>query len=237
MEEDLIASLTRQVKEDVIQNYLTERRLVELQMEDIAEQTESLRQRSRKAGRRLNRLALLMVDPELLGRLVTLLQIPQPSYWVTCLDPKYSKGIRFIRVRALTDKSRFRKLLLEAYNRFYQWMEKYRQGYENLAGECAAVNMNVAAFQKNFDLLAILSFLKNLDTATVERKRYLGENFTPEEIASVDQKLYLRPIDFTKLDIPEPVSLPKPETVEHPLGDLSQEVYRKHRAHVKRLMV
>jgi len=237
MEEDLIASLTRQVKEEVIENYLTERRLVELQMEDIAQQAEGLRQRSRKAGRRLNRLALLMVDQELLGRLIALLRIPRPSFWTTCLDPKMARGIRFIRVRALTDKSKFRKLVLEAYHRLFKWMDKYRGGYENLVDECKAVNSNLAAFQRNFDLLAILSFLKTLDTAAIERKRYLGENFTPEEMASVDQKLYLHPVDFGKLDIPEPLSLPKLETIEHLLGDLAQDVYRKHRAQVKRLMV
>lgn len=35
MDQDLIASLTCQVKEDLIQNYLTERRLVGLQIEEV----------------------------------------------------------------------------------------------------------------------------------------------------------------------------------------------------------
>ena len=34
-EDDLLTCLTRQVKEDVIENYLTERRLVELQIEEL----------------------------------------------------------------------------------------------------------------------------------------------------------------------------------------------------------
>ena len=237
MEEDLIASLTRQVKEEVVENYLTERRLVELQLEDVETQVEEVRRRGHKTGRRLNRLAHLMVDQEMLGKLIGLLGIPATSFWMTCLEPKFSRGIRFIRVRALTDKSRFRKLVLESYSRFRSWMDKYRTGYEGLQAECRAVNSNISAFQKNFDLLAILAFLKSLDTGAMERKRFLGENFTPEELTSVDQKLYLRQIAFESFELPAPIPLPKPDQIEEPLGDLAQEVYRKHRAQVKRLMV
>jgi hypothetical protein len=140
-------------------------------------------------------------------------------------------------VRALTDKSKFRKLVLESYSRFCTWMDKYRTGYESLQAECRAVNRNISTFQKNFDLLAIIAFLKSLDTGAIERKRFLGENFTPEELASVDQKLYLRQIAFEKFELPTPIPLPKPDHIETPLGDLAQEVYRKHRAQVKRLMV
>jgi hypothetical protein len=237
MEEDLIASLTRQVKEEVVENYLTERRIVGLQVEEIESRAEEARFQALKTGRRLSRLAYLTVQPVMLGRLVGLLNIPATSYWNECLEKKFSEGIRLIRVRALTDKGKFRKLLLEAYNRFYQWMEKYRKTYEELNAECRAVNMNIDKFQKNFDLLTILNFLKGLDQVTLDRKRLLGENFTPEELASVDQKLYLPPINFDKLEVPAPLALPRPQLLESGLGELANEIYSRYQDHIRNIMI
>lgn len=236
MENDLICSLTRQVKEEVIENYLTERCLIGFQMEDLEKRAEEVRQRAVKVGRRLSRLAFLMTHKDMLDKLVSLLKIEQSSFWCQCLEGKLTKGIRFIRVRALTDKGKFRKLVLEAYSRLYKWMENYRQSYEDLEAECRAVNSNISKFQSNFDLLTILSFLKNLDSGTLERKQYLGENFTAEEMASIDQKLYLHPVSFEKMDLPQPVSLPTPERIEEPLSDLAHQVYRKYQMQVKRIM-
>jgi len=237
MEDDLIYSLTRQVKEEVIENYLSERRIVGLQIEEIEARTEDARFQALKTGRRLSRMAYLMIHPGMLGRLTDLLHIPPSSFWNDCLEKKFSHGIRVIRVKALTDKGKFRKLLLEAYSRLYHWMEKYRKTHEDLSAECRAVNININKFQKNFDLLTILNFLKSLDQATLERKHYLGENFTAEELTSIDQKLYLRPINFEKLGIPVPLTLPKPERVEEALSNLAHDIYQKYHRDIKGFMI
>jgi hypothetical protein len=236
MDDELISSLTRQIREDVIQNYLTERRLIRLQMEDIANQAEAMRSRAHRTGRRLNRLAHLMIHPEMVSKLYTLLTVPQSSFWSECSREEFSRGVRFIRVRALTDRGKFKKLVSEAYHRLYRRMERYRETYEELNGQCRAVNSNIKHFQQNFDVLSMLSFLKSLDTGSVERKHFLGENFTPEELASVDQTLYIRTINFEDLQVPAPLPLPDPETVAFPMGELANEVYRKYQEHVQRLL-
>jgi hypothetical protein len=236
MDSDLISSLTRQVREEVVENYLTERRLLDLQIEDIESQTAGVLLRAQKTGRRLNRLALLMVHPDIRKRLVEMLHIPAHSFWNEFAEGKFSRGVRFIRVRALTDRSKFRKLILESYNRFYERMEKYRKVHESLKLDCQGVNRNIMNFHSNFDLLSILNFLRNLDIQSIEQKQYLGENFTAEEMASVDQKLYIKPISFEKLDLPLPLMLPRPELAERHLTELANEVYEKHQKAVKRLM-
>jgi hypothetical protein len=236
MDEDLICSLTRQIREDILDNYLTERRLVSLQIEDVEEQAEGARDRAVRAGRRLNRMVHLMVHPEMVEKLYVLLGVPQPSFWINCSEKKLSRRIQFIRVRALTNKAKFRKLVVESYHRLYQWMERYRETYEELNGQCRAVNSNIQHFNQNFDLLTILSFLKSLDTGTLEREQFLGGNFTAEELASVDQKLYIGPIKFKDLQIPEPLPLPKVESVESSLSALANEVYRKYQKHVQRFL-
>lgn len=237
MEEDLIASLTHQVKEEVIENYLTERQLIGFQIEDFERQAEEVHTHAAKTGRRLSRMALLMIDSEMVVKLNDLLSIPPSSFWSDCLSKPVSRGIRIIRVRALTDRKKFVKLLYEAYNRLHLHMEKYGNLYEEINAECRAVNRNINKFQNNFDLLTILNFLKSLDPVAMERKHYLGENFTAEEMTSVDQKLYVRPIDFQKLNIPSPLLLAKPERVEGSLENLAQEVYRKHQNRIKGLML
>jgi hypothetical protein len=236
MDDDLISSLTRQIREDVIQNYLTERRLIRLQMEDIAEQAEGMKSQARRTGRRLNRLVHLMIHPEMVTQLHALLSVPQPSFWHDCSRKSFARGVRFIRVWALTDRGKFRKLVSEAYHRLYRRMERYREAYEELSGQCRAVNSNIKHFQQNFDVLSMLSFLKSLDTSALERKHFLGENFTAEELASVDQTLYIKTMNFEDLQVPAPLTLPKPETVEFPMGELANEVYRKYQKHVQHLL-
>jgi hypothetical protein len=236
MDNDLISSLTCQIREDVIQNYLTERRLIRLQMEEIANRAEGMKSLARRTGLRLNRLVHLMIHPEMVSKLYALLSIPQSSFWNECSREEFFRGVRFIRVRALTDRGKFRKLVSEAYHRLYRRTERYREAYEEMTSQCRAVNSNIKHFQQNFDVLSMLSFLKSLDSGALERKHFLGENFTAEELASVDQTLYIGTIPFETLEIPIPLDLPKPESVEYPMTELANEVYGKYRKSVQRLL-
>ncbi|MGA7876148.1 MAG: hypothetical protein WCA08_10830, partial [Desulfoferrobacter sp.] len=118
----------------------------------------------------------------------------------------------------------------------YQRMGEYQKAYDSLKAECQAVNTNIKRFQNNFDLLAIINFLKSLDTVTLERKIFLGENFTAAELASVDQKLQINLISFEIFNVPSPLALSKPERMEEPLGDLAVRVYRQFQTDIKRIM-
>jgi hypothetical protein len=236
MDGDLISSLTRQIKDDILENYLTERRLVFFQIEDIQKQAEAARDRAVRAGRRLNRMAYLMVQPEMVEKLYTVLKVHQPSFWSGFSERSLSRRIRFIRVRALSNKTKFRKLFIESYNRLYQWMSRYQETYEELNGQCRAVNSNIKKFSENFDLLTIMSFLKSLDTGTLERKQFLGGNFSADELASVDKKLHIGPIKFEDLQIPVPLILPKLESIESSLTELANEVYGKYQRNVQRFL-
>lgn len=236
MEDDLIAGLTRQVKEDVIENYLRERRLAILQVESLQKQAGRTRAGARIVSKRLNRLAYLMIDPEIARRVLHSLNIPPDSYWALHSAESLSKKLRFIRVSAFTEKGRFKKLVLETYRRLHHRMGQYSAAYEDLQAECLAVNGNLKNFQSNFDLLAILNFLRTLDTLAIEKKQILGENFTAEEMSSLDERLYIRPVPFEKLDLPVPLALPAPERLEALLLKTANEVYKKHQTEVRRMM-
>lgn len=237
IEDDLIGSLTRQVKEEVLENYLTERRLIRLQVEEVERAVETVIVQAVRVGRRLNRLALLMVHPEMKRRMLDTLKVPQPSFWAESAQKRFSRRIRLIRVNAITDRRKFRKLVVESYRRLFEQVGKYRKTHESLRKECEAVNHNIRNFQKNFDLLNILNFLRSLDIQGIERKQVLGDNFSPEEMASVDQKLYIKPLSIDAFPIPPPLELPPPSAVEAVLIGLSEEVFRKYADQVKNLMV
>ena len=236
MEDDLITSLTRQVKEEVVENYLTERRLLEIQVEELFELADNTKFQASRTGRRLTRLAYLVVKSDMQEELLHLLKIPRDSFWGACITQQFSRGVRFIRVRGLTDKAKFRKLFVESYVRLCHRMSEYQKAYDNLKAECQAVNTNIKRFQNNFDLLTIINFLKSLDTVTLERKVFLGENFTASELASIDQKLQVNSISFDMFNVPPPLALPKPERMEELLSDFAVRVYRKFQTDVKRIM-
>jgi hypothetical protein len=236
MPEDIIASLTRQVKEEVLENYIKERRLIEVQIEDLGDLAKEARGKAVKAGRRLNRLAFLLVRPERRPELKAFLKIPSASFWECCIEEPFSRNVPVIRVGALTAKGKFRKLFLEAYSRSSLWMERYRDAYEDLQVECRAVNRNISCFRKNFDLLTILAFLRGLDSETIERMNILGNNFTSHEVASLDRKLFIPDIVFDKFDLPPPVAMPETGKVEGTLARMAKEIYEAYAEEVRRLL-
>ncbi len=236
MEDDLISSLTRQVKEEVIENYLTERRIIELQVDDLNQRAASVKSLAADTGRRISRISMLTIRDEMRRELSRILEIPETSFWSGFMGKELPRKVRFIRVKAFTSKSRYRKLFLEAYSRLYEWMEKYGGAYEDLKAETQAVNTNIQSFHKNFDLLNIINFIKGLDSYAMELKHYLGENFTAQELASVDQKLYIHPVSFERLDVPPPLDLPRPDLVESALEDLSSLVYELNQDRARKLM-
>jgi len=236
MHDDLVTSLTRQVKEEVIENYLLERRLIELQIEHLNTQAAEIRSLAWAVGLRLARLSGLMIQPDMLSRLQKLLGIRPTYFWTSCLNVKFKRTVRLIRVRALTQKAKFRKVVLESYSRLFFWMIQYEERYEELANECSAVNRNIDTFQKNFDLLSILNFLRNLDMREIERKKILGENFTAMEMAELDKNLYISPVSMEKLEASAPLDLPEPGAIRGELSNLAEEIFQHYREEVKKLL-
>jgi hypothetical protein len=236
MEDDLVSSLTYQVKEEIIENYILERRLIELQIEHLHELAAKTNIQAQITGKRLNRLALLMIRPEMLNRMENILHLASGCFWRAFMEQDFSRKVALIRVRALTRKIKFRKLVIESYARLYDRMKLYRGHYDNLCLECVAVNKNIQTFGKNFDLLAILNFLRNLDVRGLERKKILGENFTAKEVATLDRNLYIKPISLEKLGVPTPLDIPETRRVLYELSKISDEVYRKYGDEVRKIL-
>lgn len=228
MEDDLILSLTKQVQEEVIENYINERKIVDIQLEELRDLAEQLHKKARKTGKRFTRIGYLLVDDDFRNKWSHIVGLDINSYWYRCLTEAFGNDVRFIRVVALTHKGKFKKLFHEAYRRLLIRIDEYSQAYEDFKKECDAVNINIKKFHNNYDLLTILRFLKSMDIYGIELKKFLGENFSPDELMSVEEKLCFKPIKFEKWELPPPPKLPPHGLIERQLDILASQIYNQY---------
>ena len=226
MQDDVAAALTQEVKEEVIENYLYERRLVEGQINYVKELAEHAAQLQGKLSWRFARVYDLLPEARFLNEFVRMIEVEGAPF----MDrfgkvPEYRQGVRFIKVHGFTDRGRFKKLLSESYRRLLAWNDQYKEAYEDLEQECKAVNDNLKRFEKDHDLLTILNFLKNLDVEGIERRHFLGDNFTPEEMGSIETSLRFKPMRMEQFKLIPPPSLPKITVIQRQLNALADSVY------------
>ncbi|MBU4208094.1 MAG: hypothetical protein KKD12_00155, partial [Proteobacteria bacterium] len=137
MQDDFLSAMTQEVKEEVINNYLYERRLIEEQINYVKELGEHTIQIQGMLYRRFARMYDLLMKSEFINEFVILLGLKELllNGWLSD-DPEYRKNVRFIKVRGLTDRSKFKKLFLESYRRLYNWNNQYVEAYGDLLKEC-----------------------------------------------------------------------------------------------------
>jgi hypothetical protein len=140
-------------------------------------------------------------------------------------DSRYRKGVKLIKARGFTGRSRFKKLLTESYGRLFTWNKNYKETHEELGEECQAVNHNLKEFEEKHDLLTIISFLKGMDFEMLNKKHFLGDNFSPSEIGSVEMRLRFEPIRMENFNLMPPVELPRPDSIQTQLAALADSVY------------
>ena len=226
MQDDFIAALTHEVKEEVIQNYLYERRLIEEQINYLNKLADNIVQLQERLYGHFARTYDLLCETEFINEFISLTGLKEaPCKEKTGTESKYKKELRLIKVHGLTGRSRFKKLLMESYRRLYTWNDKYRKDYENLEDECNAVNYNIKKFEGNHDLLTILNFLKSMDVDEIGKKHFMGDNFTPEEIGAVEKSLHFAPVRLEKFKLIPPPNLPKPKAVHDQLTSLANSIY------------
>ncbi|MBW1676879.1 MAG: hypothetical protein JRF30_06360 [Deltaproteobacteria bacterium] len=226
MQDDIISALTQEVKEEVIQNYFHERGLIEEQINYLNELAEHTSQLEEKLYRRFARIYEFLIEPEFINQFVHLLGIKEAFFEGRFQkDRDFRNGLRFIKVHGLTHRSRFKKLLFESYRRLCTWNNQYKEAYENLQEECKAAAYNLKKFESDHDLLTILNFLKDMDVEFIEKKHFLGNGFTPQEMASVEATLRFKPIRIERFKLIAPPDLPEPKTIQGPLTALADRVY------------
>ena len=237
MEDDIFAALTQEVKEEVVQNYLYERGLIEKQIDNAMELAKHATKLEEKLSRRFYRIYKVLQKSQFIEQFVQLMgmkEVPFEQHFARCPNPH--EGLRVIKTQGITQAGKFRRLLFECYSRLFSWNQTYGKAYDNLNEEIAAVGANLKKFENNFDLLTILRFLREMDVVALERKHYLGYNYTAEEMNAVDMTLRFKPVRIEQFGLTPPVTLPEPKSVQQNLNDLADRIYSECRPEIKSMM-
>lgn len=229
MQDDLISALTLEVKEEVIQNYLHERRLIEEQINYVKELAEHALQLDEKLYRRFARIYDLLAETKFINEFAALIGMESTPFIERFQKaPDYQEKVRFIKVRGFTDKAKYKKLLVESYKRILTWNDKYGNAIEELENECGAVNYNIKKFEDNHDILTIINFLRNMDVHGVEKKHFLGDNFTPKEMLSVEASLHFKNIKTNQFKLKPLLKLPSIDSIQKQLTLLANSVCERN---------
>ena len=230
MQDDIFSALTQEVREEVVREYLYKRRLVEEQFRYVNRLAENVRQMQDKFYMHAARMYDLLKEPEFIDQFVNMSGL-KDTFFAKC--PEYRKSLSLIKIYGFTTHTKFRKLFLESYRRLYLCGDEYKKAYEDLQEECKAVNHNAKKFEENHDLLTIMRFLKNMDIEGLEKKYFLGDNFTPGEITSLEATLHFKPFRIEQFKLIFPNVLPKPPILQKELSKLADSIYTKYRASMK----
>ncbi|MBI4774776.1 MAG: hypothetical protein HY788_11460 [Deltaproteobacteria bacterium] len=236
MGNDLILGLTRAVKEEVIENYLLNRRIIDEICQDFEHRKNRVNRYRELVGKRFLRIFGLLIDPHYIKEFIKIIEVERIrpfEFFGSDLD---MRQLRLIPASGFTFRSRYRTLLREAYNRLVKWVTRYNESYAELFEECKAVNINIKNFNQEFDLLAIIHFLKTMDIADLERKQFLGGNFTSKELHSLEKKMLFHPINWESLRLPKPIDLPEYRRIRKPLQSLSDRVFDGYQAKLRSLI-
>jgi hypothetical protein len=237
MQDDIVGALTQEVKEEVIENYLHDRRLIEEQFKYVNELAEQTAELEGECCKCFARICHSLIEPQFMDEFKQALGLKEAPFGERFGEgPNDSEGLSHIKLRGLTHRARFKKLLTESYRGLYMWASRYREAYEDLQEECKAVNHNLKKFESDYDLLTLLRFLKDMDVEFMEKKYWLSDNFTPDEMASVEDSLSFRPVRMEQFRLNPPLSLPGPNTFQKRLNALADCVYGRCSDRIKTLV-
>jgi hypothetical protein len=237
MQDDIIGALTQEIKEEVIERYLYDRRLIEEQIKYVNELAELVKRLNEECFSYFVSICDALAEPEFVAEFARAIELEEPPFRTQFNhNPDDFRRSCSVKVRGLTPRAKFKKLLSEMYLEFYALNSKYKEAYEDFQEECNAVNHNLKQFQNNYDLLTILNFLRDMDADFVEKKRWLGDNFSPDEIASIEENLSFKPIRIERFKLDPPPLLPEPKTISRKLNTLADCVYGQCGERVKKLI-
>ncbi len=208
-EDDLVTALQQAVKQEIIENYVRERRIVEEEIALLCE-TASALQGGLAAweGRKLH-LARALLTPEAARRFFDLAGLGEPP------APPPQPGPALCRLpRGWTRPGRYTGLVRHLYTRIWRQAGELAAEREKVLALRQEINDDILSFERNHDMLTITGFLRSLDPAEIQRRRILGVNFSPQETAISAASLSFQTVSLERLglhpDLGRELARPRP---------------------------
>ncbi len=225
MGEDFVDGLLFEIKQEIIDNFFGERRRLEEERAACQELVEEQRARVRGLKRSQARLRRLLLDERALQGFCTLAG-SEPAAFPPANVPKGKPQLAH-RPRGLTLASRYSDLLSRAYEDLAERAEACAEGQAELEAALRLYREDVEHYQRNYDVLSIVAVLNRMAPEEVERRHWLGENFRPEETASLAESLSIRPMALPEELRGVSLALPRLRETRSWLKDLARDLCRR----------
>jgi len=232
MSDDYLASINYQIKEEVINNYLRERMILEEEKKEFSEELSIYKNMAAAAGQMRDHLACLLITPENMNRFFSLIGIDElPIAWISPGGTANQAPTcpADLTIKGFTDKGRYLDLVLKTFERFKQAVAQGRDQGEKLEALADEVNDDIKTFQRNHDIMSIVGFLNSLDIELLAKKKFMGGNFSPAEIGSIAVTMDIKPVKIDAAPAASWPELPSMKQVKRLAGDFIHEIFRAER--------
>ena len=224
-----IQALNQAVKQEIVQNYFRERRIIEEEILLVTEAVSGL----------LGGLYAWEKHRARLGRALGDASIREKFFDAAGIDPPRPESVigaapavGLTPIRGLTRAARYTSLIRGLYKVLVDQaagLEDERQRAIKLTQE---VNRDILAFEANHDLMMLVAYLRSLNPAELQKRNILGVNFSAREKALSAQALSFRPLKARDMSLEDPLPKPKPvsQVMEQVGGLLKQALKRNPQA-------
>lgn len=230
--DDLLDALHYQVKEEVINNYLRERLILEEEIKEYTGRLEKYRIIEAEVREIRDQLACLLVTPQNFQKFFFLLGFSDPPLDrlgradIEGRAPACPLGLT---PRGFTNRGRYINLTLATYGILRQKVDEGQEDAEKLLSLALEINKDIKTFQMNFDLMAIINFLKSLDVDMLVKKKFLGDNFTAAEMSSLEKSLSFKTLNPEADGVRTWPELPPPDEARKLTADFMADVFRREK--------
>lgn len=193
-DDDLIAGLQAQVKKEVVERYVRERRILEEEINLVLEDASSWHGGMAAWERGRRRLASALLTPQA-GR--QFFQVAELGGY----DGPARRKHRFKRPKAWTKCGAYLRLIKRLYRELWEEGQKLSAERERILKLMQEVNQDVRHFENSHDMMAISAYLRSLDPGEIKRRKFLGVNFTAREMALSAEALSFKPIANGRLEL------------------------------------
>ncbi|RJX32681.1 MAG: hypothetical protein C4525_09825 [Desulfarculus sp.] len=205
--EEFIQALQQSVKQEIVQNYFRERRIIE---EEIVLVTEA-------ASAFLGGLAAWDRAAALLGRALLSAQGRKLFFALAGLEPPDPRAVELAApavgmrpIRGLTHAGRYQSLVAGLYQGLWEQAQELKQERQRALDLLQEVNGDIRAFEANHDLMGLAAYLRSLDPAELQRRKILGVNFTAAERALSAEALSFKPLKVAAMGLDHEAPSPRP---------------------------
>lgn len=239
MNDDLLQFFNYQVRDEIAKRYLMDRRILDEEKNEFNERLAE-HQRQEKIMREMTEeLEDALLTPENVRLFYQALGFETP--------PPFSQGLQDgeIRHRAcfhepwgLTRKARYTDLIEGLYRCMYKARMKREKSASQLRDLAAEINADIKRFADNYDVLSIVSLLKELgqDAGAASRVNLTGQNFTGDEVSSLAHTMNFKRINTAKRGLEPWPELPRPRLAQKKIKKLTKMIYKQNRGPIKELL-